>query len=139
MWIGYAEGRPTGTHWVFNPKTKKIILTQDVTFLQKFYIEYTKVEKPVLVTMSYEGLNDEEELKMVSIVNENNNVNKITDIKNDNENVFNKDIDNKVEVTPKTTINAKVTHAMKKLQALFDNGVNKIIKQAKKEKCAIKN
>ena len=45
---------------IFNPKTKKIILTQDMTFLQKSYSEYTKIEKPVVLTTSYEGLDDEE-------------------------------------------------------------------------------
>ena len=44
-----------------------------MTFLQKSYIEYSKVEKPVLVTTSYEGLDDEEELKMVPVVNQSNN------------------------------------------------------------------
>ena len=41
IWVGYAENHPTGTYPIFNPKTKKIILTQDVTFLQKSYSEYT--------------------------------------------------------------------------------------------------
>ena len=57
--VSYADGHPTGTYQVFNPKTKKIVLTQDVTFLQKSYGEYSKVEKPVLVTMSHEGLDEE--------------------------------------------------------------------------------
>ena len=56
--VDYAEGHPTGTYWVFNPKTKKIILTQDVTFLEKSYSKYTKVENPILVTMSYERTDD---------------------------------------------------------------------------------
>ena len=33
IWVGYAEVHPTGTYWGFNPKTKKIILNWDVTFL----------------------------------------------------------------------------------------------------------
>ena len=41
------------------------ILTRDVTCLQKSYSDYSKVEKPVLVTMSCEESDDEEELKMV--------------------------------------------------------------------------
>ena len=53
--VGYTKGHPTGTCQVFNPKTKKIILTCDMTFLQKNYGEYTKVEKHVLVTTTYEG------------------------------------------------------------------------------------
>ena len=52
-----------------------IFLTQDMNFLQKSYGEYSKVEKPVLVTMSYEGLDDEEELETVPIVSKNNNNN----------------------------------------------------------------
>ena len=34
IWVGYVEGHPISTHQVFNPKTKKIALTHDVTFLQ---------------------------------------------------------------------------------------------------------
>ena len=89
MWVGYAEGHPTGTQWVFNHKKKKIILTRDVTFLQKTYGEYIKVEKPVLVTMCYEGSG---ELKMVSIISSNNNYNVVSDsnsntnMKNNNKN-----------------------------------------------------
>ena len=54
----------------FNAKTK-IILTRDVTFLQKSYGDYHKVGKPVLVTTSYGGLDDEEGLEMFLIVNQN--------------------------------------------------------------------
>ena len=61
--VGYADCHPT--YQVFNPKTKKIILTLDMIFLQKLYSKYSKVEKPVLVTTNHEGLDDEEELKRV--------------------------------------------------------------------------
>ena len=50
IWVGYAENHPTGTNWIFNPKTKKIILTRYMTFLQKSYGEYTKVEKPAVLS-----------------------------------------------------------------------------------------
>ena len=73
IWAGYAKGHSTGTYWVFNPKTKKIILTWEVTFLQKTCSEYSKVEKPVLVTKSNEGLDDEKELETVPITNNNDN------------------------------------------------------------------
>ena len=75
IWDGYKEGHPTGTCQIFNPKIKKIILTWDVSFLQKSFNEYTKVEKPVVVTMSYEGLNKKEELQMVPVVINNYYVN----------------------------------------------------------------
>ena len=143
--VSYAEVHPTGTYLVFNPKTKKIILTRDVTFLQKSYGEYTKVEKSILLTISYEGLDSEEELEPIPIVNNNNNINLVgdsnsdDDIENDNNKLFEEDLDDKVNVTPKTTINAKVVHTRKKFQASYNDNANKIVKQATKGKSAIKN
>ena len=63
VWVGYAKNHPASTYWIFNRKTKKNFLTRDVTFLQKSYSEYTKVEKPAVLTMSYEGSDEEEESK----------------------------------------------------------------------------
>ena len=37
IWVGYAENHTTSTCQIFNPKTKKNILTHEVTFLQKSY------------------------------------------------------------------------------------------------------
>ena len=107
--------------------------TLNVSFLQKSDGENSKVEKPILNTTSYEGSNDEEELKTVPIVNENNiNNNVVSDSDNDSKNenqeyLFNKDINEEVKVAPKTTINTKVVHAIKNLQASYNNSVNKII------------
>ena len=39
-----------------------------MTFPQRSNGEYTKVEKPVVVTMSYQGLDEKEELKTVLVV-----------------------------------------------------------------------
>ena len=94
-------------------------MTQDVTFLQKSYSEYSKVDKPVVVTTSYEGLDDnEEQLKTLPIVVTNNNkVNVVSDsdsdsseedFKNNEDNFFDEDIDDQVKVSPQTTVNAKV-------------------------------
>ena len=97
-------------------KYKKNILTQDMTFLQKSYGEYTKVDKPVVVTMSYEGSDNEEELKIVPIVTNNNNVNVVSDSSSDSSEEVFKNNENdflmKTSMTrsnhPQTTINAKV-------------------------------
>ena len=67
IWVGYAEHYSTGTYR-FSTPTKKIILTRDVTYLQKTYGKYAKVEKSILVTMSNEGSNDEEKLEMVPVI-----------------------------------------------------------------------
>ena len=94
--------------------------------------------------MSYEGPDDDEELKPIPVANNNkSNNNVVSDSNSDDniekdQNVFNKDINDKVKVTPQNAINAK-EHAMKKLQALHNNDANNIITQATKEKSAIKN
>ena len=83
--------------------------------------------------MPYEGSKDEEELKAVAVVNQNNkNSNVVSDFESESddkaeENVFDEHIDDKVEATSKTTINAKVIRSMKKLQALYNDDVNKIL------------
>ena len=139
IWVGWAENHPTGTYRIFNPKAKWIILTRDVTFLQKSYGEYSKVEKPVVLNRSYEGSDDEKELEIVPVDKKNNNVNIVSDsnsdstnedFENNQGNFFDKDINNQVIVSPETTVNAKVIQAMKKLQALYNNDTNKIIKEA---------
>ena len=148
IWVGFTENHLAGTYQIFNPKTKKIILTWDVTFLQKSYGEYTKVDKPVVVTTSYEGSDEEEELETVHIVTNNSNVNVVSDsdsdsseedFENNNDNFFDKYINDQMKVTLQTTINIKVVQAMKKLQALYNVNVNKIVKQGTKEKSAIEN
>ena len=68
IWVGYAKNHSAATYQIFNPKTKKIILTRDVTFLQKSYSEYTQADKPVVVTTSYEGSDEEEKLEMVRVI-----------------------------------------------------------------------
>ena len=103
------------------------------------------VEKPVLVTTSYEGVDEEKELEPVSIINNNNNVNIVNDsnsannIKNNNNNFLIKTLMMKSMWPPKTTINAKVVCTMKKFQALYNNNANNIIKWAMKEKSAMEN
>ena len=96
-----------------------------MSFLQKSNGDYSEIEKHVLVTTSYEGLDDNEELGMFPVVNQNNYYqNLFSDSKSESdsdeteENAFDDDIDKVVEATPKTTVNTKVVQEMKKLQAL---------------------
>ena len=71
----------------------------------------------MVVTTSYEGLDKEEELEMVPIINYNNNVNIVSDSDSDSseedfeyseDNFFDKDINNQVKISPQPTVNAKV-------------------------------
>ena len=118
-----------------------------MTFLQKSYGEYSKVEKPVVLTMTYEGPDDEEELKIVPIENNNINVNIVSnsnsdssdeDFESNEENFLDEDINDQVKASPETTINAKVVRVMKKLQASYNDDANKIIKEATQDK-AVEN
>ena len=77
----------------------------------------------MVVTTSYEGLDDEEELETVPVAINNNNVNIVSnsdsdsskdDFENNNDNFFDKEIDNQIKITHQTTVNAKVVQAMKK-------------------------
>ena len=76
-------------------------------WLSTSYGEYSKVEKPVLVTTSYEKSDDKEGLKAVPIISNNNNnnlgtdSNSVIDIKSNNKKAFHEDIDNEVKATPK--------------------------------------
>ena len=138
IWVGYAENHPTSIYCIFYHKTKRIILTRDVTFLNKSYGEYNKVEKPVILRTSYEGSDEEEEFKIVSENNNNGDINIVSDsdsdlsdndLENNEENFFDETIDEQVIASPKPTINAKVIWAMKKLQASYNDNANKIIKE----------
>ena len=51
---------------------KIISRTEDVIFLDKSFGDCNKVKKATVVTVSYEGLDDEEEVKTVFNQNENN-------------------------------------------------------------------
>ena len=57
---------------MYNPKTRKNILTKDMTFLQKSYKNWSKVKKPVIVSTSYVD-DDEEEVKMAPENNKSDN------------------------------------------------------------------
>ena len=63
----------------------------------------------------------------------------INDFKSNNDNektFFDEDIDKEIKTTPKTTMNDKVVHTTKKLQASYNNNVKKLIKETAQEKSA---
>ena len=105
IWAGFMEGHKIGTYPYLTPRQKNIPI-KDVIFLQKSWKDYIKVKKPVLVTMSYEGLNDEEELETVPIINQDNYCyNLVSNSESDNEdeeNLFDEDVKGEVKTTPKT-------------------------------------
>ena len=79
------------------------------------------MDKPVLAPISDEGSNDGDIKMVLKDDNSSDNYNQVSDSgSNDNEekeeeNIFEKEIDSKLEETPKTTLNLKVMRAMKHL------------------------
>ena len=77
-----------------------------MTFFHKSYGEWSKVEKPVLSPMSYEGSDDNEEVKSISANNENNcnYFNVVSNYESDDdakENICEEQVDDKITLTPK--------------------------------------
>ena len=60
------------------------------------------------------------------------------DFKNNEGHSFDEDINDQVIALPQTTVNTKVIWAMKKLQASYNNDVNKIIKEVTQAKVSKK-
>ena len=40
IWLGYAKNHAIGTHRIYNPNTRKVILTRDVVFLRQSFGQY---------------------------------------------------------------------------------------------------
>ena len=115
-----------------------------MTFLQKFYFEYTKVEQPVVVTTSYEGLDKEEELKTVTVVINNNSINNVSDfdvtqVKNSSKMMM-KTFWRRHQGLSQSNLSNHyqciLVWAMKKLQALYNDNANKVVEASNmRKKC----
>ena len=49
IWLGYAKDHAIGTYRVYNPKTNKVSLTRDVTFLRESHNDWVAEEEPASV------------------------------------------------------------------------------------------
>ncbi len=45
MFLGYADGHAAETYRIWNPETKKMIISSDVIFLQKNYGNWNQEQK----------------------------------------------------------------------------------------------
>ena len=71
IWVGYADGHAVGTHRLINPRTKRIIFSRDVHFLDKSFGQWAKIEDPVYVPVTpdtIEDSSDDEILDMPQMV-----------------------------------------------------------------------
>ena len=49
IWLGYAKDHAIGTYRVYNPKTNKVSLTRDVTFLRESHNDWVTEKEPASV------------------------------------------------------------------------------------------
>ena len=71
--VGCIGGHPIRTYQFLYLKTSTFCLDKDVTFLNKTYDDWDKVESPVIVQINYEG-SDEKEVEMIPKNNDSNNI-----------------------------------------------------------------
>ena len=45
MFLGYADGHAAGTYCIWNPETKKMIISRDVIFLRKNYGDWNQEQE----------------------------------------------------------------------------------------------
>ena len=115
-----------------------------MTFLQKSYGEYSKIEEPLLISMSYEDSDEKEELKTVPIISKNNfeNFNSDSTVTLKTK-ITTKTFSTKILMTkskrPPKPLSSPSGSSDEKIQALYNDDSNKIGEQAMQEKNAIKN
>jgi hypothetical protein len=135
IWLGYAKDHAIGTYRVYNPKTNKVLLTRDVTFLRESHNDWVAEEEPTLV------LEIENEVDApvatanpVSTINDADDdedgdipplVNYVTDSEDES------DDEQEVVASPVTTVNQEVFREMRKLSTSYNPDANVIAQQGR--------
>ena len=114
MWVGLQKVIQSGHTMCTTPRLKQYF-NQGCDFPTESYGDWSKVDDEVVATTENNQTNH-------------NNYNVVSNSEsNDEENIFDEDVDNEVESHLQTTVNAYVICAMKKLQALYNSNANKIV------------
>ena len=80
----FVESHQVSIYCVYNPK-KKNSLTKNLTFLNKLYGKQSKVDKPVIITTSYEDNYDNDDKVSTNNDNNNNTYNVVSDSESEEE------------------------------------------------------
>lgn len=130
IWLGYAKDHAIGTYRVYNPRTNKVSLTRDVTFLRESHNDWVAEEEPesVMEIEEHEAdppvatqnpvstvVDDEsdEDDDIPPLVRNNNYVTDSEDESEDEDEL-------EVVASPVTTVNHKVIRAMRKLSTSYN-------------------
>ena len=134
-WIGYTSDHAAYTYRIFNPKTRKVILSRDVTFIG----QKVKQAKLQTITMEKQDESDSDEEILTdftksnlisddedSVTSNNESINNEED--NDDFDLQNQDDNQQQEDSlPQNVDNPKVIRAMKNLQASYNPDAQKIL------------
>ena len=130
IWLGYAKDHAVGTHRIYNPNTRKVILTRDVVFLRQSFGQYVSKDKSaesrVIENQNTIAEDDDEEAipSLLRYVSDDE-----SETESD-ENEMDGDIhEDEVVPTRQTTVNTKVLRAMKKLSTSYNEDADKVIEQ----------
>ena len=137
IWVVFLDRHPVGTIRKLNPTTHKISLIHDVMFLQKSCGEWHNIVNPIFAKFNVEGSNDEDGEQVPESNRINNDYHCISDDSDSDEkvdeNIFECNVKEDLEVSPETTLNPNVERAMKNLQTSYNEAAHEIIEQAEQE------
>ena len=138
IWLGYAKDHAIGTHRIYNPKTKAVILSRNVVFLRKSLRECSlgndvseKQQVQLPTTIEDDDSDDVPIPPLARMISDDESTGNTEenemgeDFETPSENVD----DDELEVVPSpvTTVNHKVINAMKKLSASYNPEADKVI------------
>ena len=137
IWLGYAKDHATGTYRVYNPKTNKVSLTRDVTFLRESHNDWVEEKEPATTIEIEEDDSDKvpvmTQAPMSTEERDDNEgemplLNYVTDSDSEDESK-NDESDEEVIASPTTTVNHKVIREMRKLSTSYNPEANEIAQE----------
>ncbi len=54
IWIGFADNHASKCYKLLNPETKQVVISRDVTFLDKSFGDWANVKDPAIVPLATE-------------------------------------------------------------------------------------
>ena len=142
LWMGYADDHSAGTYRLYNPATRKIILSRDVTFLGEIketekVKEVTAIPKLALQSKEYDEDSDDEYADMPVLINRNyvsdsdNSDNELEDEEEEHFMNYKEDVMDEEDVILEEQnppdFNPKVARAMRNLQSSFNPEATRVL------------
>eukprot|EP01083_Nonionella_stella_P004795 13981_1 len=132
IWLGYAEGHAVGTYRVYNPETKKVILSRDVTFIHAEHENKSAEAVPKSILSDIIDDDSDDDIPGTNVVSDSESDDDDDDDMEDATFHTAGDIsadedDDEVVPSPETTINPRVLREMRKLDASYNPEAREII------------